>query len=54
MAELNERTRETIRASLDDGPFAAAWDRGYRLSVDDAKELALREAGQSAPSTTRS
>ncbi|MGI8616585.1 MAG: ATP-binding protein [Actinomycetota bacterium] len=41
IAEMNEPTRATIAASLDEAAVEAARDEGRKLSVDDAVALAL-------------
>jgi len=41
LAELIERTLIRIHAELDDDAFTEAWERGKRLSVEDASSLAL-------------
>ena len=41
--ERNEETLAIIRARLDDDAFAAAWEAGAKLSLDQAVALALEE-----------
>ena len=38
--EIDEAT-EAVRARLDPTVFASAWERGSRMSLDEASELAL-------------
>jgi non-specific serine/threonine protein kinase len=44
VARRNERTLAAVRGQLGDSAFAAAWEEGTRMSLDDAIELALAEA----------
>ena len=41
LAELVERTLTKLHAELDDDAFTEAWERGKRLSVEDASSLAI-------------
>jgi len=43
-----ERLRASLRASLGDAAFEAAWERGSRLSSNEAVEYAVASAPQSA------
>jgi tetratricopeptide (TPR) repeat protein len=38
---MNERTLATVRAELDDATFAEAWEKGRRLTPDEAIALAV-------------
>jgi len=40
-----ERNRELIRSALDDAAFAAAWEKGRGLTLDQALRFAERDAG---------
>ncbi|MGH3136333.1 MAG: ATP-binding protein [Gaiellaceae bacterium] len=42
--ERNEATLELIRATLDEAAFAEAWERGTKLTLDEAVTLALGES----------
>jgi len=46
-APLHEHSMRTARAALDTVAFAAAWDAGREMSLEDAIELALGDAAQS-------
>ena len=48
IAEQNERALAAVRAQLDDAAFAAGWERGQSLTVDEAVALAL-ERGDGEP-----
>jgi predicted ATPase/class 3 adenylate cyclase len=41
VARMNEQTLSAIRAQLDEGAFADAWEQGRALTVDEAVALAL-------------
>ncbi|MEX2558139.1 MAG: adenylate/guanylate cyclase domain-containing protein [Actinomycetota bacterium] len=41
LAGENEKTLAVIRATLDEGPFAEAWERGRTLTIDEAVALVL-------------
>ena len=43
-ADLNEGTLALIREQLDEATFAALWEKGRKLTFDDAIKLALSEA----------
>ena len=43
LVELNKKTRSLLRKQLDAGSFAAAWDEGRRMTIDDV--FALTQAG---------
>jgi hypothetical protein len=45
LAEENEGTLTRIRSQLDGAAFDEAWERGGRLSVEDAATLALEVLG---------
>ena len=38
---MNDETRTTIRAQLDETAFDEAWEQGKALTLDDALALAL-------------
>ena len=42
--KLNAETREAVRSQLDEASFAEAWEKGQKLTVDEAVELALAES----------
>ena len=44
VAEMNKETFATVRARLDEGVFAEAWEEGRKLTLDEAAALALGEA----------
>lgn len=41
--QLNARTLERVRGELEDAVFTNAWEKGARLSLDEAIALALEE-----------
>jgi hypothetical protein len=41
VARMNEQTLSAIRARLDEGAFAEAWEHGQALTIDEAVALAL-------------
>ena len=41
IARMNEHTLSAIRGRLDKDAFAAAWEQGRTLTLDDAVRLAL-------------
>ena len=41
VARMNEQTLSAIRARLDEGAFAEAWEQGQALTIDEAVALAL-------------
>jgi predicted ATPase/class 3 adenylate cyclase len=41
VARMNEQTLSVIRARLDEGAFAEAWEQGRALTIDEAVALAL-------------
>ncbi len=41
VARMNEQTVSAIRAQLDEGAFAEAWEQGRALTIDEAVALAL-------------
>ena len=41
VARMNEETLSAIRARLDEGAFAEAWEQGRALTIDEAVALAL-------------
>jgi len=41
VARMNEQTLSVIRARLDEGAFAEAWEQGRALKIDEAVALAL-------------
>ena len=46
--EANDRALGAVRAQLDDSAFAAAWERGQSLTIDEAVALAV-ERGDGEP-----
>ena len=41
VARMNEQTLSAIRARLDEGAFAEAWEQGRAMTIDEAVALAL-------------
>jgi hypothetical protein len=41
VAKMNEGTLAAVHAQLDEAAFAAAWEGGQKLTVDEAPALAL-------------
>jgi ATP/maltotriose-dependent transcriptional regulator MalT len=44
LGELNEKTLTNLHAQLDDAAFAAAWEHGRTLTLDEAVALAIDSA----------